>query len=170
MITATVAASPSRWPVVVAKAGVLAALVLPAALLGVLGAYALGMAVLSAGDAATVSLSGDRVLRTVVGMAGYLTAIALLGLGLGVLLRSVAASIGTLVGAVLILPALAGALLPDSWDVVLQALPTNAAAAFPAVQASGAEVLDPVAGALTLAGWVVAALLAAIVSIRRRDV
>jgi len=170
MITATVAASPSRWPVVVAKAGVLAALVLPAALLGVLGAYALGMAVLSAGDAATVSLSGDRVLRTVVGMAGYLTAIALLGLGLGVLLRSVAASIGTLVGAVLILPALAGALLPDSWDVVLQALPTNAAAAFTAVQASGAEVLDPVAGALTLAGWVVAALLAAIVSIRRRDV
>lgn len=170
MITATVAASPSRWPVVVAKAGVLAALVLPAALLGVLGAYALGMAVLSAGDAATVSLSGDRVLRTVVGMAGYLTAIALLGLGLGVLLRSVAASIGTLVGAVLILPALAGALLPDSWDVVLQTLPTNAAAAFTAVQASGAEVLDPVAGALTLAGWVVAALLAAIVSIRRRDV
>jgi ABC-2 type transport system permease protein len=37
-------------------------------------------------------------------MAGYITAIALIGLALGVLLRSVAGSIGVLIAGVLVLP------------------------------------------------------------------
>jgi ABC-2 type transport system permease protein len=83
---------------------------------------------LSTGDAATVALTDDGVLSAVLGMAGYITAIALLGLGLGILLRSVASGIGILVAGVLVLPALAGALLPASLDSVLQYLPTSAAA------------------------------------------
>ena len=70
-------------------------------------------------------------------MAGYLASVSLIGLGLGILLRSVAASIATLVGVVLILPPIAAAVLPDSWNAVLQYLPTNAAAAFTAVTAHG---------------------------------
>ena len=105
----------------------LGAIVLPVALVGVFGAFCLGMATLSSGNAETVALSVTRVLRSVIGMALYLTAIALLGLGLGVLMRSAAASIGTLIGGVLILPGIAGALLPASWSEILKYLPTNAA-------------------------------------------
>jgi ABC-2 type transport system permease protein len=170
MITATVAAVPRRWQVVVAKAVTLTAVVLPTALLASFAGFAVGMSVLSAGNAATVSLSDDGVLVSVVGMAGYLTAITLLGLSLGVLLRSVASSIGTLLAGVLILPGLAGALLPKSWDSLLQYLPTQAAASFTAVGSSGETKLGSTAGALVLTAWVAVALLAAVVSITRRDV
>jgi ABC-2 type transport system permease protein len=169
MITATVAAVPRRWQVVVAKTAALAAMVIPTALIAVIGAYGAGMGILSANDAATVSLTDDGVLTSLLGMAGYITAIALLGLGLGILLRSVAGSIGAVVGGILILPNLAGALLPDSWDTILKFLPSSAAASFTEVQASGSSTLSAGAGVAVLAAWVVAALGAAIVTMRRRD-
>lgn len=170
MITATVAAAPRRWQVLAGKSVVVTALVLPVALIGSLVAFGVGMAVLSAGDGATVALTDDGVLSSLVGMGFYLTAIALLGLGLGVLLRSIASSIGTLIAGVLILPGIAGALLPDSWDPILQFLPTNAASAFTAVQAGSQDVLASGVGVAVLVAWVVAALGAATVAITRRDV
>lgn len=171
MITATVAAVPRRWQVVVAKALVLTAVVVPAALVASFAAFGVGMSILSANDAATVSLADGDVLGSVVGMAGYLTAIALLGLSLGVLLRSVASSISVLIAAVLIVPGIAGALLPDSWDTGLQYLPSQAAASFTAVGPSGGgPTLGVTAGVVVLVGWVVLALTGAIVSITKRDV
>ncbi|WP_341229229.1 hypothetical protein [Nocardioides salarius] len=170
MITTTVAAAPRRWQVLVGKSVVVTALVLPVALVGSLAAFGVGMPVLAAADGMTLGLTDDGVLSSLIGMGFYLTAIALLGLGLGVLLRSVASSIGTLVAGVLILPGIAGALLPDTWDPLLQFLPTNAASAFTAVQAASQDVLASGAGVAVLAAWVVAALGAAAVAIARRDV
>ncbi|CAN5599071.1 ABC transporter permease [soil metagenome] len=170
MITATGAASPRRWQLLTGKAVVVAALALPVALVGSFLAFAVGMSVLSAGGGATVGIGDSGVLGSLIGMGFYLTAIALLGLGLGVLLRSVASSIGTLIAGVLILPGIAGALLPDSWDPLLRLLPTNAAAAFTAVTSGSAELLSSTAGVLVLAAWVVAALGAAAVTFARRDV
>jgi ABC-2 type transport system permease protein len=170
MITATVAAAPRRWQVVVSKAVALTAVVLPTALLGVLATFGIGMAILSSGDGATVALTDSGVLRELFGMAGYITSIALIGLGLGVLLRSVAGSIAALVAGVLLLPALAGGLLPDSWDSILQYLPSSAAAAFTTVLAAGDSVLSSGAGALVLAAWVAISLGAAAWVITRRDV
>ena len=120
MISATIAAVPRRWQVVVSKAVVLTGVVLPTALIAVLATFGVGMGILSAGDGATVALTDDGVLRSVLGMAGYLTAIALIGLGLGILLRSVASSIGVLIGGVMVLPTIAGALLPASLDSVIE--------------------------------------------------
>jgi ABC-2 type transport system permease protein len=170
MISATIAAVPRRCQVVVAKAVVLTGVVLPTALIGVLAAFGVGMGILSAGDGATVALTDDGVLSSVLGMAGYITAIALLGLALGILLRSVASGIGVLVGGVMVLPNLAGGLLPDSLDPVLQYLPTSAAASFTTVTGAGDSVLGATAGALVLAAWVAAALGASVLSITRRDV
>jgi ABC-2 type transport system permease protein len=147
MISATIAAVPRRWQVVVAKAVVLTGVMLPAALIGVLAAFGIGMGILSAGGGATVALTDDGVLSSVLGMAGYITAVALVGLSLGILLRSVASGIGVLVAGVMILPTLAGALLPDSLDSVLQYLPSSAAAAFTTVTGAGDSVLGATAGA-----------------------
>lgn len=170
MITATVTAVPRRWQVVVSKAVALTAVVVVTAAVGVLAAFGAGMALLSAGDGATVALTDNGVLGEMLGMTGYITAIGLLGLGLGVVLRSVAASIGVLVGGIILLPMIAGALLPASWDTVLQYLPSSAAAAFTTVQPAGETVLGSTAGVLILIGWVAAALGAAVVTITRRDV
>lgn len=169
MITATVAAVPRRWQVVVAKTVALASVVIPTAAIGVLGAYGVGMSILSASDAATVSLTDDGVLTSLVGMTGYITAIALIGLGLGILLRNTAGSIGALVGGILILPNIAGALLPDSWDTILRFLPSSAASSFTEVAAAGDSALSAGAGVAVLCAWVVAVLGAAILTIHRRD-
>ncbi len=170
MIAATMVAVPRRWQVVVSKATVLTGATLVTSVIGVLGAFVLGMALLSRGDAATVGLTDAGVLRSVLGMAGYITAVALIGLGLGILLRSAAGSIGAVVAGIMVLPPLAGALLPDSWDPILRYLPSSAASAFTAVESAGTAVLSPGTGALVLAAWVVVVLGAAIVSITRRDV
>ena len=170
MIAATVAAVPRRWQVVVAKATVFTGIAFVMSVVGVLGAFVVGMAVLDGGGAATVSLSDDGVARQVLGMAAYITAVGLIGLGLGIVLRSVAGAIGAVVAGVLVLPVLAGALLPDSWAPILQYLPSSAAAGFTTVQAAGSDVLGAGAGALVLAAWVVAIIGAAALSITRRDV
>ncbi|TCO28022.1 ABC-2 family transporter [Kribbella steppae] len=170
MISATIAAVPRRWQVVVSKAVVLTGVVLPTALIAALATFGVGMGILSAGDSATVALTDDGILRSVLGMAGYLTAIALMGLGLGILLRSVASSIGVLLGGVMVLPTIAGALLPASLDSVLQFLPSSAGAAFTTVTGAGDSVLGATAGALVLAAWVVLTLGASILAITRRDV
>ena len=67
MISATIAAVPRRWQVVVSKAVVLTGVVLPTALIGVLAAFGVGMGILSAGDGATVALTDDGVLRSELG-------------------------------------------------------------------------------------------------------
>lgn len=170
MITATVSAVPRRWQVVVAKTVALAAVVVPTALIGVMGAYGAGMGIFSGNGAATVSLADDGVLTSLLGMAGYITAIALLGLGLGILLRNVAGSIGAVVGGILILPNLAGALLPDSWDTILRFLPSSAASSFTEVTTAGSSTLSAGAGVAVLVAWVLAALGAAVASVHRRDV
>lgn len=169
MITASLAAAPRRWQLVVSKASVFGALTALTTTAGVFGAFWLGMAILSADGAATVSLSDAGVLRAVLGTAAYLTAIALLGLGLGVALRSVSGSIGVVVAGLLILPGLAGALLPESWQDVLKYAPSSAAAAFTATHPAGTQVLGVGAGAAVVAAWVLAALTAATITITRRD-
>jgi ABC-2 type transport system permease protein len=170
MIAATIAAVPRRSQVVVAKAVVLTGVVLPTALIGVLAAYGVGMGILSAGDGTTTALTDEGVLRSLLGMVGYITAIALIGLALGVLLRSVAGGIGVLIAGVMVVPALAGALLPASLDSVLQYLPSSAAAAFTTMEGAGDRVLGATAGALALTAGVAAAIGASVLTITRRDV
>lgn len=170
MITATIAASPRRWQVVVGKATALAAFIIPTALLAAFGAFGVGMGILSANDADTVSLGDGDVLGSVIGMAGYMTAIALLGLGLGILLRSLASSISVFVAGIMIVPGLAGALLPESWDDVLKFLPEQAAASFTAVGQASDPTLGAGAGITVLTAWVLVVMGGAIATITRRDV
>jgi hypothetical protein len=61
---------------------------------------------------------------------------------------------GVLIAGVMVLPTLAGALLPASLDSVLQFLPSSAAAAFTTVTGAGDSVVGATAGALVLAAWV----------------
>lgn len=167
MIRATFAAVPTRLPVLLAKAVVVAGATFAVMLPTMFAAFFLGQAVL--GGDLNASLSDDGVLRAVVGSAGYLTTIALLGLGLGSILRQAAGAIGTLFALLLIAPGLLGLVLPNSVaDAALKYLPSNAGSAFTTVGSTDA-LLSPATGAFVVLAWVAALLGVAAVLLKRRD-
>lgn len=168
LIRVSLAAVPARLPVLWAKIGVFLAVALPAMLVAVLLAFYGGNAVLANAGLDSASLSDSGVLRAVLGTAGYLMGIGIIGISLGVLLRSIAGGLATLLGGVLILPELASVLLPDSWDSVLKYLPSNAGSAFTSVVESG-DALSPLVGGLVFLGWVVVSVAGAAIVLKRRD-
>ena len=168
MIRTTLAFVPKRLPVLWAKVLVLVAFVVPVAILAGLGAFYLGMAVLSAAGHDTVSLGDTTAQRVLVGTAGYITGMAIIGLALGIAMRSMPGAIATVIGGVLILPALLTALLPESWRSVLKYLPSNAAAPFTEVNLR-VDMLALVPGMLVFTAWVVLSVAVAAWLLARRD-
>lgn len=168
LIRTTFAAVPRRLPVLWSKLLTFVAVVLPVVLAGLIAVFFAGMAVLERAGAATLNWSDEGVTRSLFGHAYYLVGLGLIGLALGVLLRGTAAAIGTTIGAVLFLPALATALLPSDWSAVLKYLPSNAGNAFTALTSTG-DVLTPGQGFAVFTGWVVLAVAGAVVALVRRD-
>ena len=113
MIRASLTALPHRWPVLAAKTLVVGAVTFIVAEIAAFAAFLLGQLAL-ASTHQQASLATPGALRACIGAGVYLTLIALLGVGLGFMLRSTAGGIATLVGIVLILPLLAQA-LPDPY-------------------------------------------------------
>jgi ABC-2 type transport system permease protein len=168
MIRGTLAAVPRRLTVLGAKIIAFSGLVLPVLVAGVLTAFFGGMAILNGAGADTVAWSDDGVARAVVGMIGYLWGIGLLGIAVGILLRSIAGGLAVLLGGLLFVPALLTALLPDSWDAVLQYLPSNAGASFTSLTAAD-STLTVGAGLAVFTAWVLVAITGAAVALVRRD-
>ncbi|MEI6374644.1 MAG: ABC transporter permease [Actinomycetes bacterium] len=169
MIRATFSAVPKRLPVLWSKLIVFTAVLLPIVAVSVVAVFFLGMRVLSGAGAASVAWSDDGVARSVLGTAFYIVGLGIIGLAIGILLRSTAASIGVVIGAVIFLPALASALLPDSWDEVLKYLPSNSATAFTGSSQTGATLLTPGTGLIVFTAWIVLAIVGAAVVLTRRD-
>ncbi len=167
MIRTTVAAVPRRLAVLGAKAVTLTVALVPAIVAGVLGAFWVGMATLAGGGAETVTLGEAG--WAAVGTVAYLLGVGLLGLSLGFLFRSIAASISTFVGGLLILPGIIGLLLPDSWSEVLKYLPSNAASSFTSITVP-TDMLALGPAVAVFVAWLVLAVGAAGYSFRRRDV
>ena len=168
LIRTSLAAVPARLPVLWAKVVAYLLAVVPVVLGGVFAAFAVGMAVLDAGGAPTVPWSGEGTAGVVLGTAGYVVGIGLIGVALGVLLRSTAGAVSALLAGVLVLPTLAGALLPASWDGLLKYLPSNAASAFTSA-VPPESLLSAGAGVAVFVGWIVVALAGAAVALARRD-
>ncbi|MCZ7436947.1 ABC transporter permease subunit [Micromonospora sp. WMMC241] len=165
MIRTSLAAVPARWPVLAAKAIVLAgvslAVLVPAALLTFLG----GQAIL--GDQG-ISLADSGVPRAVFGTAGYLAAVGVLGTALGSLLRSTAGALTSVVALLLVVPGVVS-LLPQSWsEWISPYLPSNAGQAVMSL-GTNPDLLSPGAGAAVLGAWLLALLGAALLRLRRRD-
>ncbi|KUL27309.1 ABC transporter permease [Actinoplanes awajinensis] len=139
LIRSTFAAVPARLPVLWAKAIATAALAAPVMLLA--SAASLVVSQSFAPSAARLGLDDPGVGRAIIGAAAAPVALALIGLGLGALLRHTATAITTYVLLVLVLPALLGGALPDAVrDHVLKYVPVAAGAG--AVR--GAERRQPV--------------------------
>ena len=156
MIRSTLAAVPTRLPVLWSKSAVFAAIATPVATAGAIAAFLLGSLALHA-DKIALSLGDGGVLRSLLGAGLYLGLAGVARVALGMLIRSSAGAIAVLVGVLLIVPGLTQ-LLPKSWaSDVDRYLPSNAGQAMMSLHQS-ANSLSPWTGLAVLAGWVALAL------------
>jgi ABC-2 type transport system permease protein len=163
LIRATFAAVPRRVPVLVAKAVVLLLVSLPVMALSAFGALAANRVL------AGFSGAEPGALRATIGAAAAPIGLALLGLGLGALLRHTAAAITVYVLSMLVLPALLQAALPDRvGGHVVRYVPVAAAQGMYAVN-NPFRMLSPGPAALVLLAWVLAFLIAGGLVVWRRD-
>jgi len=126
MIRATLAAVPTRLPVLCAKAAVFAVVVLVLMEAMAFVAFFGGEAIIATHHL-DASLSSPQALRIVVGVGLYLTVVGLLGTALGAIIRNTAGAIAALFGILLILPLLGEVLNLTSWGKhVTPYLPSNA--------------------------------------------
>jgi ABC-2 type transport system permease protein len=163
MIRATFAAVPGRLPVLAAKAGVLAAVTFAVALVTVLVTFVGGQALLGAHG---ISLAHPEAVRAVFGATLYLTVVAVLGVGLGFLIRSTAGGIATLIGVLFVIPIMASA-LPGSSGFE-RFLPSMAGRAL-FIMNGGDGMLSPWLGFGVFLLYAVIVLAAAALVLRRRD-
>jgi hypothetical protein len=116
-----------------------------------------------------VSFAAPGALRAVIGAALYLTVLALLGLGLGALIRNTAGGIAAVTGLIFVLEAVRLA-LPQSWQAsVVPYFPGNADWAVYSVPPDNGGMLAPWSGFALFCGYVAVTSAAAAVLLRRRD-
>ncbi|SCG41742.1 ABC-2 family transporter protein [Micromonospora echinaurantiaca] len=172
LIRATFAAVPARRSVVAAKAAVLTAVMLVLGLVTAATAFWVSQAILSGRDAGW-SIGDPGVARAVLGSALLVPVCALIGMGLGAVIRHAAGAVVAATAVLVLLP-----LMVDSdkhrWIAELRhALPVPAWQRLIEVHP---DVLNPdpfpatVTGAwLGFAGWSLAATLVAVAVVHRRD-
>jgi hypothetical protein len=120
-IRTTFVAVPRRRAVLAAKAAVVGALTLVLGELFAFAAFFLSQLMLS-GKHLDVGLGDHNVLRAVSAAGVYLFALAMVGVGLGAVIRHSAGAISTVISLVFILPLLAAAVsqwttIPEKWNL-----------------------------------------------------
>jgi ABC-type transport system involved in multi-copper enzyme maturation permease subunit len=145
LIRTSLAAVPRRLPVLWGKAATLVAATVVVSLPAALAAFLAGQSILGRQHLG-ITLSQPGVARAVIGSALYLAVAALIGLGLGTLLRSTAGGIAVLFGLLFAVQIVAG-FLPGSWsDEVSKYLPASAGLAVTTVRPDPASTLPPWTG------------------------
>jgi ABC-2 type transport system permease protein len=125
MIRTSLIAVPKRGRVLAAKSLVFAGVTLVVGEVVCFAAFFTGQALIS-GHAPHAALGDPGVARAVAGGGLYLTALAVLSVAAGALLRHPAAAIAAMIAVLFVLPAIAQA-LPDSWrNPVTEFWPTQA--------------------------------------------
>jgi hypothetical protein len=168
MIRATICSVPRRLPVLWAKLGVFALVAFATSSAAAFISFLGGQAALSANHIAGASLSDAAVLRAVFGAGLYLTAVGLLAMALGFIIRNTAGAVSVLFGLLIILPVLAQA-LPVSWfPHVYPYLPGPAGEAITQVHREGLS-LAPWTGLGLLVAYAAALIALGALLLRRRD-
>jgi ABC-2 type transport system permease protein len=174
-IQTTLIAVPSRLAVLFAKAIVLFLSAAAAAAVALFGSWAVTYPMLAA-YGLEIGLTEPGVLLALVGGAVYVGFAAVLGLGIGTLLRAVAAGIATVISVILLLPIILS-VIPAS-DVVrsIHLLSMSKAGDALTNPADGSAFIDltdgyvsPAAGFLVAAVWALVFLLIGAVRLRKKD-
>ncbi|WP_157431648.1 ABC transporter permease subunit [Actinomadura hibisca] len=175
-IKLTLAATPRRARVLLAKAAVLSGLVLAAGALGVLASLLAGRLILpgqgftGANGYPPLSLADGPTLRAAVGSVLYLALVALLALGVATVVRDGAGGITAMLALLYLVP-IFGPLLSEDWYERLQkAAPMSAGLAVQATERLEQLPIGPWPGLAVLAGYAAAALVLGWLALAFRDV
>ena len=165
---ATFAAAPRRPLVLAAKAAIVAAVTLVAGEILAFVAFGVGEAVLK-NPAPHASLGQPGVLRAVLMAGAYPALIALIGLGLGALIRHTAGAISAVVGVLFVLPLILVPLGTSVQNAAGQFMPMLIAENSLTAVKPVAHSLSPGVGFALLCGYAAAALAAGGWALARRD-
>jgi ABC-2 type transport system permease protein len=166
MIKSTFTAAPGRLSTLAAKATVLFLATYVVGLVGILASYLIASPIL-AGKGIRGNLFDVDAIVPMLGGALYLALISVFALGVGAVLRSSAGGIAAALGILLVLPVIFQ-LIPADWAAdVLPYLVSNAG--FAMFGSAMGSPLEPWQGFAVLLGWIVVAIAAAAVLLKRRD-
>ena len=166
MIRATFSAVPKRLPVLWAKLIVFAVVSFSAMVVAAFAAFFTAQSILGSYG---VSIHAPHAVRVLLALAGYLTMIGLLGLGIGFIVRSTAGGIAALVGIVLVAPGILAAINTSWANTMSHYLPLNAGLHMMSdLPAFGGELSNG-AATVVMIGWVLAGVALAAALISRRD-
>lgn len=161
MMRTSLTAVPRRTRVFAAKAGVVTAVVVLAAVTAVAGSLLVARLLLPA---------HELVWRAAVGSVLYLELVALLSLGLATAVRNPAAAIGIVLGLLYVWPVVARVVTDKTWSRHLQqAGPMSAGLAVQASKNLGTLPIGPWEGLGVLALWALGGLLAGWLVLVARD-
>jgi ABC-2 type transport system permease protein len=170
MIKLSLTATPRRERLLAAKAAIVALVTLVAGTVMTLAMFLVAQAIFSGYDVKSAGLGDGDALRAVLATAFTSPIVPLFALSLGFMLRSTAGAITSVLGLIFV-PAIVGAILPQSWqDHVLIYLPGAASDAIAFGQLPDApHGLAPVPAVLVLLAWTALFLGGAWAALERRD-
>lgn len=170
MMRTSLTAFPRRGSLFIAKALVLAAIVLLIGLVIAFASYAVASPFYTR-HGVELSLGHAANLRALLAVPVYLTLIALMGLALGYLLRHTAAAISSIVGLLFVIPIITNFLPGTIGKDIDKAMPSNAGGAMMTTHATvhGSPSLSPLGGFIALLIWTAVLLVPAYFLFRRRD-
>ena len=165
-IRSTFASNPTRTPVWLAKIVVTGVIAFLVGTVAIALSWLAANPILSSSDMA-IDMSADHSWRMLIGAPLYLTVIALMGLGIGFLLRSTAGAITVVTILVFVLPIVTSAISLEWLQELSQYLPSNAGGLI--MQADPGGDLSPWQGFGILGAWAGAALVGALIRIKATD-
>ena len=170
LIRLTLTATPRRGRVLAAKLILVSGITFVFGLLTTVGMFLVGQAILGAYGMPSTNLGDADVQRVVLGLGAVTPFFPIVGLALGVLLRSTAGAITAVLG-LLWLPVIFGEILPTWWQKnVMSLLPGPAMDSFTIAHIEPSALnVDPVVGAVIAGAWLVAVVGAAYLTLVRRD-
>jgi len=168
LIRATFAAAPRRPLVLAAKAAIVGAVALVAGEILAFVAFGVGEAVLKS-PAPHATLGQPGVLRAVLMAGAYPALIALIGLGLGALIRHTAGAISAVVGVLFVLPLILVPLGTSIQNSAGQFMPMLIAENSLTAVKPVAHSLSPGVGFALLCGYAAVALAVGTWAVARRD-
>jgi len=169
-IRLTLTATPNRTSVFAAKLMLVTAIILLLGLVTSLGMFFVSQAILEGYGMPSTTLSDPDAARMVLGLGVATAFFPVLGFAFGILLRSTAGGITTVLG-LLWLPQIFGEFVPMWWrENVLSFLPSNGMDSLTVshIQPSPA-FSEPLVGALIVLAWLIGVIGTAYIAFLRRD-
>lgn len=170
MIRLTLTATPRRGRVFIAKLLLTALVTLVAGSITMLGMFAVAQVVNGAYGRPVVDIGDPGVARLILGMSLTAPFFPVIGLALGVLMRSTAGAITAVLGLIW-LPTILGEILPLWWQTnVISLLPGTAVDSFTIAHLIDEPFhRDPLVGLAIAGAWLIAIVGAAYIAFIRRD-